>query len=285
MMYRLSSTRELTVNKRYNINKSAAIYGGLNYGMYYDDMVADARSKVRRHQEGIESISNGQARFINKTRSIPSLEGTQAEADSIMTIISRKNPNLNHNIYIGDKGTETSFKALSGKNINIMHIATHGYFYNSDDKNFDRLELGEHPLNRSGLLFSGADNKWFGDTLPEDVDDGFLTALEISTLNFHNLDLVVLSACETGKGTIESDGVFGLQRGFKMAGVNSIIMSLWKVDDEATCTLMIEFYKNWVIHGMNKHNALEQAKQTLRSYKEWEKPYYWAAFILLDGIN
>lgn len=286
-IYRLSSTRQLTVGKRSCTNKSAAIYGGLNYDMYYDDMVADADSIRYRLQENVTIVSNVQSRFIDNTHGIPPLDGSQSEADSIMSIISRDSANSNHNIYIGDKGTEASFKALSGNNKSIIHIATHGYFYNKDDKDFDRLQLGEHPLNRSGLLFSGANNKWFGDKLPEDVDDGFLTALEISTLDFLNLDLVVLSACETGKGSIESDGVFGLQRGFKMAGVNSIIMSLWKVDDEATCTLMIEFYKNWVIYGMSKHNALEQAKQTLRSCKdkEWDKPYYWAAFILLDGVN
>ena len=139
---------------------------------------------------------------------------------------------------------------------------------------------------RSGLLFSGADYKWFGESFPQGVDDGFLTALEISNLDFRGLDLVVLSACETGKGNIKGDGVFGLQRGFKMASANSILMSLWKVDDDATCLLMTEFYKNW-INGKTKHDALEQAKQSVRLHKErgWDAPKYWAAFILLDGLN
>ena len=140
-------------------------------------------------------------------------------------------------------------------------------------------------MSRSGLIFAGADNKWFGDELPQGVDDGFLTSLEISALDFHKTELVVLSACETGKGSIEGDGVFGLQRGFKMAGVKSIIMSLWKVDDDATSRLMIEFYNNWITEGMSKHDALKQAKKTIRANtaKGWDNPFYWAGFILLDG--
>ncbi len=146
--------------------------------------------------------------------------------------------------------------------------------------------MGQHPLVRSGLFFSGADNKWLGDSIPNGVEDGFLTSLEISNLDFRGLDLIVLSACETGKGNITGDGVFGLQRGFKMASANSILMSFWKVDDEATCLLMTEFYKNWM-GGATKHDALEMAKQTVRSHTEngWDNPKYWAAFILLDALD
>ena len=176
---------------------------------------------------------------------------------------------------------------MSGRGVRLAHIATHGYFWGNDDATFGRLRFSDHPLNRCGLLLSGADNKWFGDELPRGVDDGFLTALEISALDFRGMDLIVLSACETGRGDVEGDGVFGLQRGFKMASANSILMSLWKVDDNATCRLMIDFYRNWIVEGMTKHDALERAKQTLRSYKDngWDNPYYWASFILLDGVE
>ena len=111
-----------------------------------------------------------------------------------------------------------------------------------------------------------------------------MKASEISVIDFRGLDLVVLSACETAKGYVAADGVFGLQRGFKMAGANSILMSLWKVDDDATCFLMTEFYKNWM-KGDNKHDALEKAKQAVRSNDKWKEPKYWAAFILLDGVE
>ena len=109
----------------------------------------------------------------------------------------------------------------------------------------------------------------------------------VSRLDLRGLELVCLSACETGLGDISSEGVFGLQRGFKKAGAQSILMSLWKVDDEATCLLMTEFYKNWMEAGKTKHDALELAKQTVRSHKEkgWDDPKYWAAFILLDALD
>ena len=81
--------------------------------------------------------------------------------------------------------------------------------------------------------------------------------------------------------------VFGLQRGFKKAGAQSILMSLWRVDDEATSLLMTEFYRHWIGEAKPKHDALEMAKLTVRSHKEkgWDAPKYWAAFILLDGLD
>jgi CHAT domain-containing protein len=131
---------------------------------------------------------------------------------------------------------------------------------------------------------SGANHKVFNRTIPQGIDDGILTALEISILNFRGLDLITLSACETGLGKIDLDGVFGLQRGLKMADANSILMSLWKVDDEATCALMIDFYSHW-LSGESKHEALRRAVDKLRANPKWASPKYWAAFILLDGIN
>ncbi len=103
-------------------------------------------------------------------------------------------------------------------------------------------------------------------------------------MDFRGMDLIALSACQTAQGDITGDGVFGLQRGFKKAGANSILMSLWKVDDEATCLLMTEFYRNW-LDGKSKHDALKAAKQAVRSHPGWENPRYWAAFILLDGLD
>ena len=134
---------------------------------------------------------------------------------------------------------------------------------------------------------TGAGNFILGKDDPMDKEDGILTAEEISRMNLQGLELVVLSACETALGDITGDGVFGLQRGFKKAGAQSVLMSLWKVDDEATCLLMTEFYRNWIDKGETKHEALEHAKQTIHSHKEkgWDNPIYWAAFILLDGIE
>ena len=286
-IYRLSSTRELVMKKEEYDNIEAAIYGGLRYDMEYENLLADARSRQMTAHNDLAYHPTEKKRTLREADAIEYLGGTKTEADSIVSIINRGGNKMFHAVlYTDEKGTETSFKNLSRMRHRLIHIGTHGYFYNEGDSTFSRFNLGDHPMVRSGLLFSGADYKWFGESFPQGVDDGFLTALEISNLDFRGLDLVVLSACETGKGNIKGDGVFGLQRGFKMASANSILMSLWKVDDDATCLLMTEFYKNW-INGKTKHDALEQAKQSVRLHKErgWDAPKYWAAFILLDGLN
>ena len=94
--------------------------------------------------------------------------------------------------------------------------------------------------------------------------------------------MVVLSACQTALGYVKSEGVYGLQRAFKLAGVNSLIMSLWKVDDDATQLLMTSFYKN-LMNGMPKREALINAQKEVRETPGFNDPYNWAAFILLDG--
>ena len=117
------------------------------------------------------------------------------------------------------------------------------------------------------------------DQLPEGVQDGILTAKEISQLDLRDTDLVVLSACETGRGEITSEGVFGLQRAFKMAGVQTLVMSLWKVDDNATSLMMQTFYEH-LLSGMSKREAFNLAQAAVRA--KYSEPYYWAGFVMLD---
>lgn len=199
--------------------------------------------------------------------------------------------------FSGSDGTEVSFKSLGGKNFGIIHIATHGFFHDKESISKDQCtylqeiysnyDPEDKTLSQSGLFLSGSADAYEGINIPNESEDGILTAQEISSLDFRTVDLVTISACDSGKGEISGDGVFGLQRGFKKAGAQSILMSLWKVDDEATCLLMTEFYKHWIGEGKTKHDALELAKQTVRSHKEkgWDNPEYWAAFILLDGLE
>lgn len=137
------------------------------------------------------------------------------------------------------------------------------------------------PLNRCGLLFAGANTAWSGRgaDLPEGVQDGILTAHEISLMDLRDADIVVLSACNTGHGETTGEGVFGLQRAFKQAGVKTIIMSLWKVDDNATQVMMNWFYTYW-LSGMTKKAAFDKARNELQ--KIYPQPYYWAGFVMLD---
>lgn len=170
-------------------------------------------------------------------------------------------------------------------------MATHGFFFpdpkieipqnltseESPKKNF--YKLANDPMMRSGLLFAGANKFWGKPNENITTADGILTASEISNLDLSACQLVVMSACETGLGDIKgSEGVFGLQRAFKMAGVKNIIMSLWKIDDEKTVEFFDVFYAN-CFKGKSIHDAFQMAQTEM---KVKYKPFYWAGFVLLE---
>lgn len=294
--FRLSSTRELVSGNLLIKGKDAVIYGGINYDISIESMEEDAILYPETQSRSVAENKLVRSGFIRGAMAgIPYLKGTKKEAEEITsTINAAHDPSLTARSLIGQHGTEASFKALSGQQKRVIHIATHGFYYSEAEAEDFRLTKGKAKMGeeksallRSGLFFAGAENIIFGDSVPDGVDDGVLLAQEISNTDLSGLDLVVLSACQTAQGHTTSEGVFGLQRGFKMAGANSILMSLWKVDDAATCFLMTEFYKNWVRERMTKHDAFEAAKQAVRSHAEkgWDDPKYWAAFILLDALD
>ena len=147
-------------------------------------------------------------------------------------------------------------------------MATHGYYY----------EGNEDPMERSGLVFSGA-NALREEGPAESGEDGLLKASEIALLDLRGTDLIVLSACQSGVGSISSDGVYGLQRAFKKAGVHSILMSLWKVDDRVTAEMMRLFYSG-LSSGQNSRESFQAAREALR--KTYPDPLLWAPFVLLE---
>jgi CHAT domain-containing protein len=113
------------------------------------------------------------------------------------------------------------------------------------------------------------------------MEDGILTAYEISQMNLSNTELVVLSACETGLGDIEgNEGVYGLQRAFKIAGAKYLIMSLWQVPDYQTQELMTTFYKRWLEDKMNIPDAFRSAQKEMR--EKYQLPHFWAGFVLVE---
>lgn len=251
--YRLSSTIELTKPRIERIYKNAVLYGGLEYEhpSNYEDI-------KRRERSGFEPLYNTIIE-ISKIKHI--LENTGVKCIS----------------YSGIDGDESSFLNLSKQEIDILHLATHGMWIKMD------IPIdGDKALSGSFLALSKVNNH-----IEKENNDGRITALEISNLNLSHIDLTVLSACESGLGEFGfDDGLLGLQRGLKIAGIKTILMSLDKVDDEATSILMVDFYKN-LMSGKTKHQSLKDAQKHLRSIEngKFDDQKYWASFIMLDGLE
>ena len=275
-MFRLSSTRELTNEAISPDTKKCVIYGGIHYDV-------ESSGSGKEDEETADEVKNDR----NLKGGIAYLPQTLVEMENVSKILKTKYEPIG---FSGANATEESFKQLSGNAAKILHVATHGFYVPKYRKSaitkiiknpFNSLE--DQSLSCSGIMMAGANNTLAKKFMPG--DDGILSAKEISRLEMDDVDLVVLSACETGLGDISDEGVFGLQRGFKKAGVNSILMSLWEVDDEATQVLMSAFYNN-LISGLSKREAFVKAQHFLRTTqnKKFDNPRFWAAFILLDAL-
>ncbi len=284
-LHRLSSTRVLAENKSGRTSDNAVLYGGLRYDLDKEDLIAESRTGDYHPTGAARAFTGDDSRY-----GVKYLPGTLKEVTEIS-----QNFHATPRVITDISGTEESFKSLAGSAIDIIHLATHGFFWSEEDaqkrdyvtflnQNSNKVRAEDKALMRSGLFFSGANIGLKGETLPDDVDDGVLTALELSNMNLGNVDMVVMSACESGLGETSGEGVFGLQRGFKLAGANTLLMSLWKVDDTATQKLMIEFYRHY-LSGKSKQESLNLAQQSLRNDSQYSDPEYWAAFILLDALN
>ena len=197
--------------------------------------------------------------------------------------------NFSAKVDTGFFASEEAFRSLGiGKpSPRILHLATHGYFF-PDPKGKKTnagqepvFKMSEHPMIRSGLIMAGAKQAWLTGKHPEGQEDGILTAYEISQMNLSNTELVVLSACETGLGQVSgNEGVYGLQRAFKVAGVKYLIMSLWKVDDRSTQAFMAEFYKQWLQGKQPIPEAFRAAQKSMRAKSPGA--YDWAGFVLIE---
>lgn len=239
---------------------------------------------------GNPRFSTTDSSILNRKKQIqsetwPQLPSSQLEIEKVGKILFSNGWKSKN--YLGDSATENAITQT--KRPEILHVATHGFFRSDSSQNLP-------VLHRSGLVF--AKNRESIQT-----DDGILVSAEAMNMNLDGTKLVVLSACETGLGEIKNgEGVFGLQRAFKVAGAQSILMSLWKVSDEATQQLMVSFYKNWLsqtkIQKFNPKNRLIKKKkdesnlEKLRSsfliaQKElksrYPHPFHWGAFVLLGN--
>jgi len=228
-----------------------------------------AQADLRAGMKPIPKTLN-EVREIHKTAELSGLKST------MLTIDAASEDTIQ--FFVGDHAP------------NILHIATHGVFLppleqdHSDELIGSRLRLrsADNPLQRSALMLYGANESWTkGQRILGSSEDGILTALEVTALNLQNTDMVVLSACSTGLGEAHiNEGIFGLQRAFKLAGVEYIVASLWDVNDVASKDLMVLFYDHLLLKNQSPAIALRNAKLEMKN--KGAKPEHWAGFILIE---
>ena len=252
-VYRLSSTKELCYQRGVMKPTKAALFGDINYN--------DEATKSKDSQRSLAAL-----RGAGDAGSFADLSNTLREVNGIQAVLKSKGIK-DAERFRDTEASKTAFMSLSDTKVNILHIATHG-MYRDVKKSTDA-----ESMKNSLLAFAGANLN----------DSALVTAADIAQMNLRQCDLAVLSACETGLGKLGGDGVFGLQRGFKNAGVHTLLMSLKKVNDKATADLMISFYTH-LMNGSSKREALVKAQQDIRK-NGWDDPKYWASFIMLDALD
>ncbi len=268
-LYRLTSTRELVIHRQIGKEENAVLYGDLSY------------TPSSSEDSSAEDLGEKLVRSASKKP----LLYTHDEIKNVSEIL--KSRGLQCKIYNHGQGTRSSMLSLNSQPISCLHLATHGYYYEADSiqnsefclssllgSSTAQMSQAEKAMLRSGLVMS----------------DSILTAYDVSHLTFKNLRLVTLSACGSGLGDIgKGEGVFGLQRAFKQAGAQSIMMTLWDVDDYMTYRFMKHFYKK-VSSGYSMQKALKSAQKMVRNTKIrgvycYRDPSYWAGYVLLDAFN
>jgi tetratricopeptide (TPR) repeat protein len=288
-LVQLSSTRTLAIPADPVIINDAVVYGGINYDTDSLTLSNNAEKYTEDKDDFIAYNRSYTGEFRGGFRYLP---GSQEEMESIAAKLEKKD--IPFTSLSGTEAIEESFLALSGKNApSVIHLSTHGFYFpdtvsEENRKNISYSSTGEvrfryndDPLLRSGLLMAGANLAWKGQAIPDNVEDGILTAKEVSNMNLMNTELVVLSACQSGLGDVKgSEGVEGLQRGFKMAGVRYIIMSLWQVPDKETTEFMDKFYDHW-LGGKDIHEAFHHTQKHMR-HKYKNDPFKWAGFVLME---
>lgn len=282
-LVQLNTTASVTLSAKQfiGLNDRIDLYGGV---LYDGDTTALKQAAVRYHLKDVASRSLPDD--IDRGNIYQYLPGSKTEVENIGVLATGKN--FKASVYTGWRATEESVKSLSGLNSPaILHIATHGFFFPDPKIKPDKsiategrvFRQSDNPLIRSGLTMAGANYTW--DNKPiKGIQDGIFTAYEVSNLNLSNTKLAVLSACETGLGDIQgSEGVYGLQRSFKIAGIKNLVMSLWDVPDEETSEFMTEFYKK-MFFGESIEEGFYNTQTTMKN-KYRNEPYKWAAWILV----
>lgn len=275
---RLSSARELVKSQDQILSaklQSAVLYGGLQYDLQPSAMIEQAK---KYELSDLLMMRGDMARGDSIFCELP---GSKQEVMQIESVLKANKWQVTSRM--GMEGTEESFLSMHGKAPQVLQIATHGFYYTPDRaETIDYLKGYSDAMSLSGIVLSGGNAAWLGRKLPDGVLGGILTASNIARLDLSGTEMVVLSACQSGQGRATSEGLYGLQRAFKKAGVGTMVMALWNVSDKVATEFMITFYDQLVSkkYQWNKRKAFEKTKFIIRD--KYPDPFHWAAFVMLD---
>ena len=276
-----ASLRSMLADNVQPVDIAPLLVGNLNYDVDLTMSPSDTLADIGTPKGAKNKIQELRSMINNKWNYLP---GSTIEMKNIEKQMAKKS--VSYSILEQHNGNEENIKALLNQEYSPkwLHFATHGFFYPKVEKESSSSAFlnSDNPLIRSGLILSGANYAWQNGFLaPGQEEDGILTALEISTLNLANTELVVLSACDTGLGEIQgNEGVYGLQRAFKIAGARYLLMSLWQVSDKETADFMSTFYKYWLQKNKSIPDAYAATQKKMR--KKYKDPSLWAGFILVE---
>jgi len=262
--------------------KEAAFFGAPSYYASNASRDANVTSAARI------SAAQGELREFTGKDGVKPLPHTQPEIVASARIV-KEAPLVSMNerfvkTFLGADATEANIRGM-GK-VNLLHIATHGFFEQGKDELMSMYRLNDSlssfskdPLLRSGLLMAGSGDYLADGTRSTALDDGLLSASEIGDLDLSKTELVVLSACQSGQGTVAtSDGIDGLQSALFIAGAKAVMVSYWKVDDRFTTMFMQEFYRRWSGKERHAFEALRSTQRHFAAMPEYASPRYWASF-------
>ncbi len=287
----LGSTRQLVIQREDSPlteqSKTAVLFGGVDYGT-----PAVVEEEVLQNQENQgqpvldRSTYSGHRGYDKNDDLWQPLTWTEVEI------------NIGHDLLLdagylsipktGMDASEAAFKTLGSgeRSPQVLHLATHGFFFPDAEEIPGEDELvfraSERSMIRSGLVLADGNFAWtYGHPRKPGEEDGILTAYEVSKTDLSGTELVILSACETGLGDIKgTEGVYGLQRAFKIAGARYLIMTLWQVPDFQSQAFMTTFYMAWLEEGKTIPEAFRTAQRYMRA--RYKDAFQWAGFVLIE---
>jgi CHAT domain-containing protein/Tfp pilus assembly protein PilF len=271
----------------FSLKGPIAAFGGLQYNLTDEDWLA-SKNNIGND---LAMRSDGYVAADSSRGMVKYLPFSMAEVKDIQKMVEAKGIDIT--LYTDSLGLEEHYLKLAGnKSPQVLHLATHAAFMADSKTTYNHISQAignqttyneqEDPMYQSRLYLSGANRSLQGEPLPTNVLDGILTAQDVSTVVLPNTELVVLSACETGLGDFDAgEGVYGLQRAFRMVGVDNLLMTLYNVDDKGQSQMMLSIYER-MLQGDDPATALRLTQQSMiRSGTSLSSPTYWASVVLV----